>query len=85
MKFKVFCIKGTRFITHHIFIIKPKAEVKKVKNEFGGFSGFLQWNLGIELIMDSILNFMKPFSFVTHFQNRFPQPVDFGTYVLSMC
>ena len=42
MKFKVFWIKGTRFITHHIFIIKPKAEVKKVKNEFGGFSGFLQ-------------------------------------------
>ena len=70
-------------MTHHIFIIKPEAEVKRVKSEFGGFSGFLQWSLGIELIMDSILNFIKPFSFVIHFQNRFPQPVDFGTYVLS--
>ena len=54
---------------------------EKFKNEFGNPSAFYKRNLLTEMIADPIVNFLEPFSWGIHSQNKFLEPVQYGTYV----
>ena len=65
-------------------MINPKTKVKKI-NEFSNLSVLHQRNKFAVPTTEPIVNFKEPFSYGSHYENKFPETVSYGTYVSLPC